>query len=193
MRTLSTGRRKMPSAAPSLAAPAAKPWPEARTSVDSHQIFQCVGLRGLASRTRSRARPRWRWEWPRLLAPWRREDSMVRWYDRGAVRSARTRGAETVPRRNTRERMSKHHGSRMPDRAGTAAPMTGQRPARPGALRLLHRAGLRRLRLHVLLHLHGIEFSLVIVLTLVIAVVATFVHVKAGRRTRVDSLVDKGL
>ena len=39
----------------------------------------------------------------------------------------------------------------------------------------------------------GIEFSLVIVLTLVIGVVATFVHVKAGRRTRVDSLVDKGL
>ena len=39
----------------------------------------------------------------------------------------------------------------------------------------------------------GIEFSLVIVLTLVIGVVATFVHVKAGRCTRVDSLVDKGL
>ena len=39
----------------------------------------------------------------------------------------------------------------------------------------------------------GIEFRLVIVLTLVIGVVATFVHVKAGRRTRVDSLVDKGL
>ena len=39
----------------------------------------------------------------------------------------------------------------------------------------------------------GVEFSLVIVLTLVIAVVATVVHVKAGRRTRVDSLVDKGL
>ena len=39
----------------------------------------------------------------------------------------------------------------------------------------------------------GIEFSLVIVLTLVIGVVATFVHVTAGRRTRVDSLVDKGL
>ena len=39
----------------------------------------------------------------------------------------------------------------------------------------------------------GIEFSLVIVLTLVIGVVATLVHVKAGRRTRVDSLVDKGL
>ena len=38
-----------------------------------------------------------------------------------------------------------------------------------------------------------IEFSLVIVLTLVIAVVATFVHVRSGRRTRVDSLVDKGL
>ena len=31
------------------------------------------------------------------------------------------------------------------------------------------------------------------ILTLVIGVVATFVHVKAGRRTRVDSLVDKGL
>ncbi len=39
----------------------------------------------------------------------------------------------------------------------------------------------------------GIEFSLVIVLTLIIGVVATVVHVKAGRRTRVDSLVDKGL
>jgi len=39
----------------------------------------------------------------------------------------------------------------------------------------------------------GIEFSLVIVLTLVIGVVANFVHVKAGLRTRVDSLVDKGL
>lgn len=39
----------------------------------------------------------------------------------------------------------------------------------------------------------GIEFSLVIVLTLAIAVVATAFHVVKGRRTRVDSLVDKGL
>ena len=39
----------------------------------------------------------------------------------------------------------------------------------------------------------GIEFRLVIVLTLVIGAIATFVHVKAGRRTRVDTLVDKGL
>ena len=38
-----------------------------------------------------------------------------------------------------------------------------------------------------------VEFGLVIVLTLVIAVVATAVHVRSGRRTRVDSLVDKGL
>ena len=38
-----------------------------------------------------------------------------------------------------------------------------------------------------------VEFGLVIVLTLVIAVVATVVHVWSGRRTRVDSLVDKGL
>ncbi len=34
---------------------------------------------------------------------------------------------------------------------------------------------------------------MVIILTIVIGVVATFIHVKAGRRTRVDSLVDKGL
>ena len=39
----------------------------------------------------------------------------------------------------------------------------------------------------------GIEFYMVIILTIVIGVVATIVHVKAGRRTRVDSLVDKGL
>ena len=38
----------------------------------------------------------------------------------------------------------------------------------------------------------GLEFRLVIVLTLLIGVVATLVHVKAGRRTRVDTLVDKG-
>jgi tryptophan-rich sensory protein len=38
-----------------------------------------------------------------------------------------------------------------------------------------------------------VEFGLVIVLTLVIAVVATAVHIWSGRRTRVDSLVDKGL
>jgi hypothetical protein len=38
----------------------------------------------------------------------------------------------------------------------------------------------------------GVEFRLVIVLTLVVGVVATAVHVKAGRRTRVDTLVDKG-
>ena len=38
----------------------------------------------------------------------------------------------------------------------------------------------------------GLEFRLVIVLTLVVGVVATAVHVKAGRRTRIDTLVDKG-
>ena len=38
-----------------------------------------------------------------------------------------------------------------------------------------------------------VEFGLVMVLTLVIAVIATFIHVRSGRRTRVDSLVDKGL
>jgi hypothetical protein len=39
----------------------------------------------------------------------------------------------------------------------------------------------------------GIELYVVIVLTVVIAAIATAVHVKAGRRTRVDSLVNKGL
>jgi hypothetical protein len=38
----------------------------------------------------------------------------------------------------------------------------------------------------------GVEFRLVIALTLIIAAIATIVHVKAGRRTRVDSLIDKG-
>jgi hypothetical protein len=38
----------------------------------------------------------------------------------------------------------------------------------------------------------GVEFRLVIALTLIIGAVATIVHVKAGRRTRVDSLIDKG-
>ncbi len=38
----------------------------------------------------------------------------------------------------------------------------------------------------------GGEFRAVIVLTLVFGAVATFVHVKAGRRTRIDALVDKG-
>ena len=38
----------------------------------------------------------------------------------------------------------------------------------------------------------GLEFRLVIVLTLLVGAVATIVHVKAGRRSRVDSLVDRG-
>jgi hypothetical protein len=38
----------------------------------------------------------------------------------------------------------------------------------------------------------GIEFRLVILLTLVIGVIATFIHVKAGRRTRIDALIDRG-
>ena len=38
----------------------------------------------------------------------------------------------------------------------------------------------------------GGEFRLVIPLTLAFGVVATIVHVKAGRRTRIDTLVDKG-
>ncbi len=38
----------------------------------------------------------------------------------------------------------------------------------------------------------GGEFRLVIGLTLVFAVIATIVHVKAGRRSRVDTLIDKG-
>jgi hypothetical protein len=38
----------------------------------------------------------------------------------------------------------------------------------------------------------GLEFRLVIVLTLLVGALATLVHVKAGRRTRVDTLVDKG-
>jgi hypothetical protein len=39
----------------------------------------------------------------------------------------------------------------------------------------------------------GGEFRLVIALTVVVGAVATIVHVKAGRRSRVDTLVDKGL
>jgi len=38
----------------------------------------------------------------------------------------------------------------------------------------------------------GGEFRLVIVLTLAFGVVATIVHVRAGRRSRVDRLIDKG-
>ena len=36
------------------------------------------------------------------------------------------------------------------------------------------------------------EFRLVTVLTLVIGLIATIVHVKAGRRNRVDTLIDHG-
>jgi hypothetical protein len=36
------------------------------------------------------------------------------------------------------------------------------------------------------------EFRLVIPLSLAVGVIATIVHVKAGRRTRVDTLIDKG-
>jgi hypothetical protein len=36
------------------------------------------------------------------------------------------------------------------------------------------------------------EFRLVIVLTLAFSVIATIVHVMAGRRSRVDTLIDKG-
>jgi hypothetical protein len=39
----------------------------------------------------------------------------------------------------------------------------------------------------------GVEFRLVIALTLVLGAVATVVHVRSGRRSRVDTLVDKGL
>jgi hypothetical protein len=38
----------------------------------------------------------------------------------------------------------------------------------------------------------GLEFRLVIVLTFLVGAIATFVHVKAGRRTRVDTLIDRG-
>jgi len=38
----------------------------------------------------------------------------------------------------------------------------------------------------------GGEFRLVIALTLLFGVVATIVHVKAGRRSRIDTLIDKG-
>jgi len=38
----------------------------------------------------------------------------------------------------------------------------------------------------------GGEFRLIIPLTLAFGVIATIVHVKAGRRTRIDTLVDKG-
>jgi hypothetical protein len=39
----------------------------------------------------------------------------------------------------------------------------------------------------------GVEFRLVIALTLLVGAVATAVHVKSGRRGRVDTLVDRGL
>jgi hypothetical protein len=38
----------------------------------------------------------------------------------------------------------------------------------------------------------GVEFRLVILLTLAIGIVATVVHVKRGRRTRIDTLIDRG-
>ena len=38
-----------------------------------------------------------------------------------------------------------------------------------------------------------LEFGLVIVLTIAVGAIATAVHVRAGRRSRIDSLVDKGL
>ena len=37
-----------------------------------------------------------------------------------------------------------------------------------------------------------IEFSLVIALTLLVGAIATLVHAKAGRRSRVDTLIDRG-
>lgn len=37
-----------------------------------------------------------------------------------------------------------------------------------------------------------IEFSLVIALTLLVGAIATLVHVRAGRRSRVDTLIDRG-
>lgn len=36
------------------------------------------------------------------------------------------------------------------------------------------------------------EMALVVILTLAVGVVATAVHVGAGRRTRVDALIDRG-
>ena len=38
----------------------------------------------------------------------------------------------------------------------------------------------------------GGEFRLVLVLTPVFGAIATLVHVKAGRRSRIDTLIDKG-
>ena len=38
----------------------------------------------------------------------------------------------------------------------------------------------------------GGEYRLVIVLTLAFSIIATIVHVMAGRRSRVDTLIDKG-
>ncbi|HVQ77133.1 MAG TPA: hypothetical protein VMT79_16530 [Candidatus Binatia bacterium] len=36
------------------------------------------------------------------------------------------------------------------------------------------------------------EMALVVVLTALVAAVATIVHVRAGKRTRVDALIDRG-
>jgi hypothetical protein len=38
----------------------------------------------------------------------------------------------------------------------------------------------------------GLEFWLVLVLTALVGGIATWVHVKAGRRTRIDVLIDRG-
>jgi hypothetical protein len=38
----------------------------------------------------------------------------------------------------------------------------------------------------------GLEFRLVIGITLAFGVIATVVHVRSGRRTRIDSLIDRG-
>ena len=38
-----------------------------------------------------------------------------------------------------------------------------------------------------------VEFRLVIALTLLFGIIATLVHVRAGRRSRVDTLIDRGV
>jgi len=38
----------------------------------------------------------------------------------------------------------------------------------------------------------GLEFRLVIVLTLLVGAIATLVHVKAGRRTHIGQIIDRG-
>jgi hypothetical protein len=104
------------------------------------------------------------------------------------------RGRETVPTSKREENMAKHQQHHDPRSSGRARAHDRVSALHVLGLFVFYTALAFGVFAFTFFYIFtGIEFRLVIVLTLVIGVVATFVHVKAGRRTRVDSLVDKGL